>query len=140
MGARRALLAAVCVVASALLATAAMAQEGWDAVIAAAKKEGKVVLYTSRVGSPARAEITKSFEKKYGIKVETLELRANELREKIRTEQSAGRYVADVTQNGVITTGAQLRDGALQPHGGIPNTKLLLPNFVADDTRCRCSS
>jgi iron(III) transport system substrate-binding protein len=64
-----------------------------------------------------------------------LELRANELREKIRTEQSAGRFVADVTQNGVITIGAQLRDGALQPHGGIPNVKNLMAPFAADDTR-----
>ncbi len=135
MGARRALLAAVCVAASVLLATTAWAQDGWEAVVQAAKKEGKVVLYTSRIGSPTHAEICKAFEKKYGIKVEILELRANELREKIRTEQSAGRFLADVTQNGVITLGAQLRDGVLQPHGGIPNTQNLVAPFVADDTR-----
>jgi iron(III) transport system substrate-binding protein len=135
MGARRALLAAICLAAAVLLAKGAVAQEGWEAVIQAAKKEGKVVFYTSRVGSTTHVEISKAFEKKYGIKVQILELRANELREKIRTEQSAGRFVADVTQNGVITIGAQLRDGALQPHGGIPNAKNLVAPFVADDTR-----
>jgi|SRR5712672_1338305 iron(III) transport system substrate-binding protein len=69
----------------------------WDSVVAAAKKEGKVVVYNMALGAPYFAAVVKSFEKEYGIAVESLDLRASELVERIRTEQSAGRYLGDVT-------------------------------------------
>src|SRR5580704_11710758 len=74
----------------------AHAQESWDAVVDAAKKEGKVVVYDMALGAPYFLAVLKSFETKYGIAVESLDLRASELSERIRTEQSAGRYLGDV--------------------------------------------
>ena len=59
----------------------------WDFVVAAAKKEGKVVVYSMALGAPYLAAVVKSFEKEYGIAVESLDLRASELVERIRTEQ-----------------------------------------------------
>ena len=47
------------------------------------------------LGAPYFQAVIKSFEKKYGIPVESLDLRASELVERIRTEQSAGRYLGD---------------------------------------------
>jgi len=84
-------------IALAGLAQAAMAQEeDWNKVAADAKKEGKLVLYTAYVGQKSTKEIAAAFEKKYGISVEVLEARASEIRERVRVEQSAGRYAADV--------------------------------------------
>ena len=54
----------------------------WQKVIDAAKKEGKLVLYTSGVGSPFHKEVGRLFEQKYGIRFEALEARASELRDR----------------------------------------------------------
>jgi iron(III) transport system substrate-binding protein len=107
----------------------------WARVIAAAKKEGKLVLYTSGVGSPFHKEVGALFEKKYGIRFESLEARASELRERIRTEQAAGRFMGDVHHNGGTTTALMLADGNFQPHGGIPNARRLAEPYKADDVR-----
>ena len=89
---------AIAAVAVAGLTQAARAQgtEDWNKVIAEAKKEGKLVLYTAYVGQKSTKEIAAAFEKKYGIPVEVLEGRASEIRERVRVEQSAGRFAADV--------------------------------------------
>ena len=44
-----------------------------DGVTAAAKKEGKVVVYNMALGAPYFVAVLKSFEAKYGIPVESLE-------------------------------------------------------------------
>ena len=62
-------------------------------------------------------------------------MRASELTERIRTEQAAGRFVADVEQNGAATIILQHRNGLIQPHGGVPNLKNLRPELQADDIR-----
>jgi len=72
---------------------------GWDSVITAAKAEGGLVLYTALLGVPSTKAIARAFEAKYGIPVQVLEARASELRERIRTEQAAGRYLGDVMFN-----------------------------------------
>jgi len=82
-----------------MLAMAGVAQaqsEGWNQVIADAKKEGRVVLYTAFVGQPTTKAVANAFTAKYGIPVDILEARASEIRERARVEQAAGRYAADV--------------------------------------------
>jgi len=44
---------------------------------------------------------SETFEEKYGIKMESLDLRASELAERVRTEQAAGGFLGDVE---IITT------------------------------------
>lgn len=104
----------------------------WAKVVDAAKKEGKVTLYTSTLGAPFHTAVLKSFEKKYGITAELLDVRASELRERIRTEQSTNRFIGDVLQGGAATTLRQQREGQLQPHGGLPNLTSLRAPFKAD--------
>lgn len=79
----------------------AHAQDSWQGVVDAAKKEGKLVIYDMALGAPYFTAVLKSFQDKYGIPVESLDLRASELSERIRTEQAAGRYLGDVE---MITT------------------------------------
>ncbi len=107
----------------------------WARVIDAAKKEGKVVLYTAHMGVRTHNDVAAAFEKRYGIKVEILEARASELRERIRTEQAAGRPIGDLSHNGSTTTALQLRDGTFEPYGELPAVANLMPQFKTDGTR-----
>jgi iron(III) transport system substrate-binding protein len=127
------LLLAPCVV---VLAALAFAQgDDWKKVVDAAKKEGKVVVYNGAVGTPVLPKVAAAFEAKYGIRVEVLEARASELRERIRTEQASGKILGDVSHNGSTTTALQLAENTFQPHGTLPNGKRPVTPFAADDIR-----
>src|SRR5437762_4866051 len=116
--------------------TRASALDGeWKKVLDAAKKEGKVVVYNGAVGTPALPKVGAAFEAKYGIRMELLEARASELRERIRTEQAAGKVLGDVSHNGSTTTALQLAENTFQPHGALPNGKLPVAPFASDDVR-----
>jgi iron(III) transport system substrate-binding protein len=58
----------------------AWAQDDWAKTAEAAKKEGKLVIYTASIGSPSLKAVIKAFEQKYGLPVELLEARASEVR------------------------------------------------------------
>ena len=119
-----------------VVSSAAFAQDAeWQKVIDAAKKEGKVVVYNGAVGTPTLPKVGAAFEAKYGIRMELLEARASELRERIRTEQAAGKVLGDVSHNGSTTTALQLAENTFQPHGSLPNGKRPMPPFAVDDIR-----
>ena len=88
-------------------------KENWDQVIAAAKKEGKVVIYGSSTFRPAVKEIEPEFMKLYGIKVEYLTGRSREVRERVNTEVRTGKQVADVAHGGGTSIPALWQDGGL---------------------------
>ncbi|SDT53651.1 ABC transporter substrate-binding protein [Bradyrhizobium canariense] len=127
------LLAVVALLAGA--AVPASAQDAsWDAVVAAAKQEGKVVVYNMALGAPYFQAVIKSFEKTYGIPVESLDLRASELVERIRTEQSAGRYLGDAEMVTTTMIEEQLKNGDfIQKLPPIPNAANLRPPFKTTD-------
>ena len=124
---------AVAAVLGLVMPAAAQDTAEWNKVIEAAKKEGKVTLYTSTLVAPFHNAVIATFEKKYGIRVELLDVRASELRERIRTEQTTNRFLGDVLQNGSATTRRQRDEGVLQGHGGLPNLRNLRDPFKADD-------
>ena len=107
----------------------------WKKLVEVAKKEGKVVVYNGAVGTPALPKAGAAFEAKYGIRFELLEARASELRERIRTEQAAGKVLGDVSHNGSTTTALQLAEGTFQPYGALPNAARPIAPFKADGTR-----
>jgi iron(III) transport system substrate-binding protein len=107
----------------------------WQKVVEAAKGEGKVVLYSALVGAPSTERVAKAFEAKYGIPVETLEARASELLERVRTEQTSGRSLGDVSYNGSTATERQMADSVFVPHGGLPSAPRLAEPFASDGTR-----
>ena len=76
--------------------TVASAAEDWDAIYAAAKKEGKVVVYSlsSRI-----FKAVDSFKAEYpGIEVEASDMTGVDQIEKLTREQAAGLYNVDVLQ------------------------------------------
>jgi ABC-type Fe3+ transport system substrate-binding protein len=116
------------------LVAPAHAEDNWDAVVDAAKKEGKVVVYDMALGAPYFVAVLKSFEAKYGIPVESLDLRASELAERIRTEQSAGRYLGDVEMITTTMIEEQRQNGDfIEKLPSIPNAANLRPPFRATE-------
>jgi iron(III) transport system substrate-binding protein len=114
----------------------ARAEDEWNKIVADAKKEGHVVLYSAFVGLAAHQELKKDFETSYGITVDILEARASEVRERIRIEQAAGRFAADVSENGRTTTTLQIaQDHVFDPFGPLPSLGHLKPEFRGDDIR-----
>jgi iron(III) transport system substrate-binding protein len=84
-----------------LFSTDAFAQDTakWDQLVAAAKKEGKVVV----IGPPdatVRKALPDAFKAKYGITVEYIGGRGTETSAKLRSERSAGVYSVDVAFGG----------------------------------------
>ncbi len=122
--------------APALDAGTSRADDEWNNVVAAAKKEGHVVIYSAFVGLAAHQELKKDFASAFGITVDILEARASEVRERIRVEQTAGRNAADVSENGRTTTTLQIKeDSVFDPFGPLPALGSLKPDFHSDGMR-----
>ena len=114
-------------------AQSASAQEqDWEKVVAAAKKEGTVTVYHAQLGAPHWKTVVQNFEKTYGIKVQEFDARASEITERIRTEQTSQRFVADVEFHGDTSILLQRQTDFVVEHGGVPNMKNLRPPFVAN--------
>ncbi|MEA2976343.1 MAG: hypothetical protein QOF19_1863 [Alphaproteobacteria bacterium] len=85
------------------LAQSADWQKTWDETLAAAKKEGKVIV----VGSPdpvMRNEIIPKFTARYGISVEFIAGSSGQVAGRVRTERASGIYSVDVYMSGASTT------------------------------------
>jgi iron(III) transport system substrate-binding protein len=98
----RQILSAIAVAAIAALAgTSAMAQAefGSPELIAAAKKEGKVLYYTANFAE-VEQEVIKAFNKRFPeIKIEMVRAPGGQLITRIKTEAAAGKLTADVVDH-----------------------------------------
>jgi len=95
-----------------------------DTLVAAAKKEGKVVVYTG-VGNITR-DIAALFEKRYDIPVEVLAARSSEIIERVRTERATGRRVGDIFLGGRSAMVPEAQAGGFEDAGDIPNASRLI--------------
>jgi iron(III) transport system substrate-binding protein len=98
-----ALLVSMMIAAPSAMAQSADWQKEWDETLAAAKKEGKVVV----VGSPdpvMRNEIIPKFTQRFGIQVEYIAGSASQIAGRVATERSSGMYSVDVYLAGAGTT------------------------------------
>jgi iron(III) transport system substrate-binding protein len=107
--------------------------QDWPAIEAAAKREGVVSIYNTGVG--LHRDVAGAFTARTGIKVEFLDMRASELRERVRIEQASNRFLADLCLNG--STGSIIMDrmGQFDPHGDLPNAANALPGMESNGTR-----
>jgi iron(III) transport system substrate-binding protein len=94
-----ALLFVIALAPAAAVAQPADWQKRWDETLAAARKEGKVV-----VAAPPDAEVRQAlpaaFEARYGIKMEYLSGRGSDQANKLRRERGAGAYTVDAVVAG----------------------------------------
>jgi iron(III) transport system substrate-binding protein len=83
-------------IAVALCLSGTPIQAADEALIAAAKREGEVVWYTTQIVNQLVRPIATAFEKKYGIRVRHSRANSTENAVRILTESRAGRPQADV--------------------------------------------
>src|SRR3954464_38711 len=121
-----------------LAATAASAQapladyqgaDRMDRIVAAAKKEGTLTLYTTFAEKDQPALI-KPFESKYGVKVNIWRAGTDKVLQRTVTEAAARRYEVDVIHFGTPEMEALSREKIVQA-GASPAHKDLLPGSVA---------
>ncbi len=62
------------------------------------------------LGAPHWKKVVEAFKRKYGIDVKEFDARASELTERIRTEQTSGRYIADVEFHGYTSILDQMKN------------------------------
>ncbi|HEX9879435.1 MAG TPA: hypothetical protein VGB25_04500, partial [Candidatus Binatia bacterium] len=74
-------------------------QQKWDETVAAAKKEGKLVIY-GELTPDARKLLSSSFQKEYGIQLEWVAGKSVEIAQKYLAERDAGLNLADVFHMG----------------------------------------
>ncbi len=87
----------------------------WDKTVQAAKKEGKVVIYTT-LATDARMALSKAFKDKYGIDAEWVAGRGAETTEKFFAERRGGIYSGDLFIIGGVTPIVSLKPaGVLEP-------------------------
>ncbi len=98
----------------------------WDEVIAQGKKEGRVVIATS-AGAQVLNALTKGFTDKYGIALEILAGKPEQVIPKIQAEERAGLYNVDLFLGGVGAI-----DSTLEPGGNLAplDDSLILPEVT----------
>ncbi len=98
----------------------------WQNLIVEAKKEG-VLIISSPAADDLRNALTKSFFDKFGIRIEFITGRANELASKIIAERRAGLYDQDLAILGTSTAIPVLKpEGALEP----VDKQMILPEVL----------
>lgn len=99
-----------------------------DRIVAAAKKEGSVTLYTT-IAEKDLPTLIKPFETKYGIKVDIWRAGTDKVLQRALSETAAGRHEFDVVHFGSPEMEALSREKVLQPVQS-PTYKDLLPGSV----------
>ncbi len=98
----------------------------WNMTVEAAQKEGKLMIYATPSSTVLR-EIGAAFQRKYGIEVESIDARGEELANRMQMEKAAGLYLVDVVMSGGPTMLSTMKPlgllGKLEP-------QLLLPEVV----------
>src|SRR5258706_15126406 len=100
-----------------------------DRIVAAAKKEGTLTIYTTFAEKDQPALI-KPFETKYGVKVNVWRAGTDKVLQRTVTEAAARRYEVDVIHFGTPEMEALSREKILQAVAS-PAHKDLLPGSVA---------
>ncbi len=81
--------------ASGKAAAAADWRAKWDSTVAEAKKEGRLVVYAGSIGEAGRA-LAAAFKGKFGISLDMVQGRGEEIVARIQSERKAGIYGVDV--------------------------------------------
>ncbi len=92
-------------IVAAVLLGALPARAADEALIAAAKKEGEVVWYTTQIVNQLAQPMATAFKRKYGIDVKYIRANASDVALRVANEAKAGRVQADVI-DGTNTTPA----------------------------------
>jgi iron(III) transport system substrate-binding protein len=103
-----------------------------QAVIDAAKKEGRVVWYTTQIITQFARPAAEAFEKKYGIKVDYVRADSNEVALRLLNEGRAGKVQADVFDGTAAVAALKKENMVLQ---WTPDNAARLPTNAVDKDR-----
>jgi iron(III) transport system substrate-binding protein len=78
------------------------AAAAWDQLVAAAQKEGKIVVSGPPVPE-ARSKLPEAFKQRFNIEMDYLAVNSSQLASRIETERAAGQYSMDVSMGGPDT-------------------------------------
>lgn len=102
-----------------------------QALIDAAKKEGRATWYTTQIIDQFARPAAEAFERKYGIKVEYVRANSNEVALRMTNEARAGKVMADVVDGTSIILGLKTQNLLLK---WLPESSMRLdPRFVDPD-------
>lgn len=100
----------------------------WNKTLAAARQEGRLMIYAD-ISPDSKDQITKAFQDKFGIQIEWLVGRANEVVAKVLSERRVGIFQVDILHGGTATLAnlpASDYAGLLTPMG----PQLVLPEVT----------
>ncbi|MBF8304759.1 MAG: hypothetical protein HW399_1134 [Dehalococcoidia bacterium] len=89
-------------------------------MVAEAKKEGKVTLYTWAFVGDIGQEVFRAFEANSGIKVEAITGVGSMLVERIKSEQAAKGNIADTLDTSIAIVGTAMNMGLLDSLADLP--------------------
>ncbi len=95
----------------------------WDKVVELAKQEGRVTAYSFNLTGDIASAAAAAFQNRYGIKLEIVGGVGATLAERIKTENSAKKYVADTFDTGVTAILPLKELGLLASIGDLPVQK-----------------
>ena len=104
------------------------AKADWDKLVADAKKEGKLVIYAGPLGK-ARPALMNAFRQKYGISLDIIMGRGEEILAKMEGERRAGLYEVDAGIHGMTTFFNSVKPNATVKTVSIPSL-LVLPEVL----------
>ena len=74
----------------------------WDKIVEAAKKEGKLTIYSYSFVGDIGIAMSRAFKDRYGISVDIVTGRGAEFLERVKTEKRIGGLVADMTEGSAL--------------------------------------
>ena len=100
-------------------------EKKWNATIAAAKKEGKVIV-RGFLGSQVHRGPTTKFTKRYGVPVEYITGRSSQMADRMRRERRARHYTVDIFLSGLGALSRMYHEDMLDPL----KPQLILPEVL----------
>lgn len=92
----------------------------WAKVVEAAKKEGKLTLYSFSFSGDIGLGLSKAFEERYGVSVEIITGRGNEQIERLKTELRMGNVVGDFIETSNLNAVTAKDQGVVVSPGPLP--------------------
>ena len=112
-------------------AAAPTANAQWDALVAAAKKEGQLV-WSQFGGSQSSDNLMAKFQDKYGIRVESLVGRTGDFRARWDAERSAGKPTIDLRSSGSPENRGLAAEKLDQSFGELPELANTSTKWLSD--------
>ncbi len=92
----------------------------WAKVLEAARKEGKLTVYSFNLIGDLAGAVTKAFEDKYGIKIEIVTGLGTVLLERLKSEGAAKKYIADAIDSATSLVATAKSIGLTTGAGDLP--------------------